>query len=142
MFKMRVIKTIYEMRNFISGQEVMNRTIGFVPTMGALHRGHRELIVRSSKENDCTAVSIFVNPLQFGPNEDLKKYPRPIENDIEICQEAGASVIFNPSVTELLGNNMLSYVDINKMQYNLCGSKRPGHFRGVCSIVTKLFNIV
>ncbi len=110
--------------------------------MGALHRGHLSLIEKSASENDNTVVSIFVNPLQFAPNEDLDTYPATPEQDIQLAEQAGADMIFHPSAREILGEQMLTYVDINNLQNNLCGLSRPGHFRGVCTIVCKLFNIV
>jgi pantoate--beta-alanine ligase len=110
--------------------------------MGALHQGHLSLIEKSASENNLTIVSIFVNPLQFGPNEDLDKYPATPQQDIESAARAGADILFHPAAQEVLGENILTFVDINTLQDNLCGRSRPGHFRGVCTIVSKLFNIV
>lgn len=139
---MEVIKNIKEVRELIKKYKRENKKIGFVPTMGALHKGHESLIKRSIKENDITVVSIFVNPIQFGPNEDFNKYPRPFEEDKKICSNLGVDILFNPEKDEIFGNNFLTFVDIEKLQNNLCGIKRPGHFKGVCTIVTKLFNII
>lgn len=116
--------------------------IGFVPTMGALHEGHLSLVRRAAAENDVVVASIFVNPLQFGPNEDLARYPRMPEQDLMQLDRAGVAACFLPSAKELLGADMQTYVDMNGLPDHLCGLKRPGHFRGVCTIVTKLFNIV
>lgn len=110
--------------------------------MGALHRGHLSLIEKSAAENDYTAVSIFVNPLQFGPNEDLNTYPSTLQQDVDLATAAGANMLFHPAPRDILGDTMLTFVDIEKLQDNLCGRSRPGHFRGVCTIVSKLFNIV
>jgi len=137
-----VVKDIKTIRDLIKKEKKDNKKIGFVPTMGALHKGHESLIERSIKENDTTIVSIFVNPIQFGPSEDFNKYPRPFENDKNICERLGVDILFNPEKEEIFGDNFLTFVDIEKLQNNLCGVKRPGHFRGVCTIVAKLFNIV
>jgi len=110
--------------------------------MGALHKGHVSLIEKSKQNCDITIVSVFVNPIQFGPNEDFHKYPRPIEQDIRICEEAGVDILFNPTVEEIIGDNLKTFVDINDLGSNLCGAKRPGHFRGVATIVSKMFNII
>ncbi len=117
-------------------------TIGFVPTMGYLHPGHRSLIEKARRENDKVVVSIFVNPIQFGPNEDFEKYPRDMEADTEMCREAKVDLIFAPAVSEMYKTPNLSYVDIEKLGDGLCGAKRAGHFRGVCTVVSKLFNLV
>jgi pantoate--beta-alanine ligase len=109
--------------------------------MGALHKGHVSLIESSKKSCDITVVSVFVNPIQFGPNEDFHKYPRPIEQDIKICEEVEVDILFNPAVEEIIGDNLKTFVDISDLGDNLCGAKRPGHFRGVATIVSKLFNI-
>lgn len=118
------------------------KTIGFVPTMGALHEGHLSLIRQSVVECDITVVSIFVNPLQFGPNEDFDKYPRTEDRDAELCKNEQVDILILPDAQEITPDDNHTFVDIKKLQDNLCGSKRPGHFRGVCTIVTKLFNIV
>lgn len=139
---MEIITKISELKKIIKKIKLKNKTIGFVPTMGALHEGHISLIKKSVKECDYTFVSIFVNPLQFGKNEDFGKYPRPIEKDTDMCKNAEADYVFNPDVKELIGENPLTYVDINELSDNLCGLSRPGHFRGVCTIVSKFFNLI
>lgn len=139
---MKVVHTIKEARNLVTQHRSQGHSIGFVPTMGALHAGHLSLIERSVEENEFTAISIFVNPLQFGPNEDLHQYPQTPEQDIAAATEAEADLIFHPSASEILGESILTFVDIASLQDNLCGLQRPGHFRGVCTIVTKLFNII
>lgn len=139
---MKVIKTIEEMRKWVRGAKEKWKTIGFVPTMGALHLGHVSLMKKAVQQNQATVVSIFVNPIQFGPTEDYEKYPRPWEKDLAIAEESGADVVFAPEVSELLGDVMYTYVHVEKLQDFLCGAKRSGHFRGVCTIVSKFFHIV
>ncbi len=117
-------------------------TAGFVPTMGALHSGHMKLVAESKKSNTQTVVSIFVNPLQFGPNEDFHRYPRPFEADRKLCEAAGVAAIFNPSVEEFYAADHATVVDVQGLDQYLCGASRPGHFRGVCTVVLKLFNII
>ena len=133
-------KTIKETRMYI--REWHKRSIGFVPTMGYLHEGHKSLIEKSVAENDKTVVSIFVNPTQFGPNEDLSKYPRDFEADAKMCEETGADLIFYPSVEEMYPTDSCTFVDMDRVSKELCGKSRPTHFRGVCTVVNKLFNIV
>ena len=116
--------------------------VGFVPTMGYLHEGHKSLIKKASKENDKVVVSIFVNPTQFGVNEDLDSYPKDLKRDSEICQRAGANVIFNPDASEMYFDNATTFVNMNGLTGELCGKSRPVHFQGVCTVVSKLFNIV
>ena len=113
--------------------------LGFVPTMGALHAGHLALVAEARRLTDVVAVSIFVNPTQFGPNEDLEKYPRPLERDLALCREAGASIVFTPSVSELYPKNERTRVRVAGLTDWLCGPFRPNHFEGVATIVTKLF---
>ncbi len=139
---MNVVHSIQEVREIIAAQRAENNTIGCVPTMGALHAGHISLIERSVSQNDFTAISIFVNPLQFGPQEDLQRYPKTPQQDILAAEQANVDLLFHPAPAEILGENLLTFVDIESMQNNLCGLKRPGHFRGVCTIVAKLFNIM
>lgn len=139
---MKVIKNIKELKVIINEWKSEGNTIGFVPTMGYLHEGHESLIKNSAKENSKTIVSIFVNPMQFGPNEDLDKYPRDLEKDSELCEKNNVDIIFNPEVNEMYSNNFNTYVDINGLSEGLCGKSRPDHFRGVCTVVTKLLNIV
>ena len=139
---MLVVHKIEELRKIIKEQKKLGKTIGCVPTMGALHQGHLKLIEKSKKETDFTVVTIFVNPIQFGVNEDFSKYPRTLPNDTRLCESVGADLIFAPEVNDMIGNDLLTFVDIKELQDNLCGAKRPGHFRGVCTIVAKFFNIV
>ncbi|MBI5573911.1 MAG: pantoate--beta-alanine ligase [Elusimicrobia bacterium] len=139
---MKVIKKSEQVQNIIKKLKQQKKSIGFVPTMGALHQGHISLIRRARKENDIVAVSIFVNPAQFGPNEDLKKYPRPFEKDVGICKSEGVDVIFAPSPKEMYPENYLTYITVEKLSDIMCGKFRHGHFRGVATIVAKLFNIV
>lgn len=117
-------------------------TIGFVPTMGYLHEGHKSLIDAAERENDRVVVSIFVNPMQFGPNEDLESYPRDLEKDAKLCAEAGVDLIFHPQPEEMYEPGFCSYVDMNGLTTQLCGKSRPVHFRGVQTVVLKLFHIV
>ncbi|MGL4848997.1 MAG: pantoate--beta-alanine ligase [Clostridium sp.] len=137
---MRILKTIKEVREVVSNYK--DKKIGFVPTMGFLHEGHVSLINKARENNDVVIVSIFVNPTQFGVNEDLGSYPRDLNRDTEICKEAKADYIFCPSVREMYGENFYSTVHVDKLSEGLCGKSRPVHFDGVCLVVTKLFNIV
>ncbi|MBM7871711.1 pantoate--beta-alanine ligase [Clostridium pascui] len=139
---MITVSTIKELREYTKQWRREGLSIGLVPTMGYLHEGHRSLIDKAVKENDKVVVSIFVNPTQFGPNEDLSTYPRDIDRDKELCEKAGAAIVFNPEASEMYFNNANTYADVEKLTDGLCGLKRPGHFRGVCTIVSKLFNIV
>jgi len=139
---MKIAKTIAEVRNFVKEQKSAGLTVGFVPTMGYLHDGHKSLIVRSAAENDVTVVSIFVNPTQFGENEDLSTYPRDFEADKVLCQCAGADLIFAPEVEEMYDKSSLTFVEVQELTKGLCGKSRPTHFNGVCTVVAKLFNIV
>ena len=139
--KVKLIETIEEMRAFSKDAKKRNLSIGYVPTMGALHEGHVSLMEAAVKQNDISVMTIFVNPIQFGPNEDFEKYPRTLEADLEKAEKAGIDAVFFPAAKELTAN-LYSYVDINCLQDNLCGLKRPGHFRGVCTIVSKFFNII
>lgn len=139
---METISKINEARNIINKWKRQGLSIGFVPTMGCLHQGHLSLIEQARQENDKVIVSIFVNPLQFGPNEDFSRYPRSLDKDLEGCKNFGADLVFTPSLNELLPEKNLIYVDVDLLGNNLCGSSRPGHFRGVCTIVAKLFNIL
>ncbi|MGI6730808.1 MAG: pantoate--beta-alanine ligase [Anaerovoracaceae bacterium] len=139
---MKIVNAISEVRENIKAWRKEGLTVGFVATMGSLHDGHKSLIDRASKENDRVVVSIFINPLQFGKNEDFDRYPKDIEQDSIICDSAGADLIFNPDVNEMYGENFVTLVDMTGLTETLCGKSRPGHFRGVCTVVTKLFNIV
>ena len=136
-----VVKTIDEIRKYVKEWRGAGMSVGLVPTMGYLHEGHKSLIDRAVKENDRVVVSDFVNPTQFGPNEDLEAYPRDIERDAALCEAAGAAVIFNPEPDEMY-DNALTTVSVDKITKVLCGKTRPTHFAGVCTVVSKLFNIV
>ncbi len=139
---MRVIEKIEDVKVLIKEQKSMGRTIGLVPTMGYLHRGHASLIEKCSQSNDFSVVSIFVNPIQFGANEDFGRYPRDIERDCRLAQAAGADMIFAPSAEEMYPRGCSTFVDVEGITEKLCGRSRPGHFRGVTTVVSKLFNIV
>lgn len=140
---MEVVKTISEVRAQVNQWRTEGLTVGFVPTMGYLHQGHGSLIKRAAEENDKVVVSIFVNPIQFGPKEDLATYPRDLERDSKVSKDAGASLIFHPEVDEMYEKDLSTYVNVDgSITESLCGEKRPGHFRGVATVVTKLFNIV
>jgi pantoate--beta-alanine ligase len=115
--------------------------IGLVPTMGALHEGHISLFEKSKTNDDITIVSIFVNPTQFGHNEDYLKYPRPLQKDLLICKKAHIDYVFTPSVDSLFAKNYKTFIEVKELQDILCGKSRPGHFRGVAAVVTKLFNL-
>lgn len=140
--KMRIIKEIKALRLFLDGMRREGKEIGFVPTMGYLHQGHLSLIQASAKENDITVLSIYVNPTQFGPGEDLDQYPSDLENDKKLAEEAGADVIFIPDHNIMYKDNHATYIQVNGLTNQLCGHSRPTHFQGVTTIVTKLFNIV
>lgn len=137
-----LVKEIKELRNIIKSWKREGLTVGYVPTMGALHEGHESLINKAVKENDKVIVSVFVNPTQFGPNEDYDSYPRNINKDLEICINAGASVVFNPEPSEMYYDNKSTSVSVSNLTDVLCGAKRPGHFDGVCLVVSKFLNIV
>ena len=137
---MQIINNIKELR--LELKKHMGKTIGFVPTMGFLHAGHQSLIVRATLETDVVVTSIFVNPLQFGANEDFSTYPRDVQRDSQLCKESGTHYLFIPDYQDIIGDNLYSYVNIKNLDQHLCGSRRPGHFQGVCTIVSKLFNIV
>lgn len=137
---MKIIKTIDELRENLKEAKIEGKSIGLVPTMGYLHEGHASLIRRARKENDIVVVSDFVNPIQFGPNEDLLTYPRDLQADSKICEEIGVDYIFAPEASEMYQDRKV-FVDIEDMSNHLCGAKRPGHFRGVLTVCSKLFNI-
>jgi len=137
-----IITTIAELRERLEAAQRAGRTIGFVPTMGALHAGHASLIRAARTENDLVAVSIFVNPTQFGPNEDLAHYPRPIEADQQLCGAVGTDIIFAPSVEEMYPARFCTWISVEGLMEGLCAESRPGHFRGVATVVLKLFNIM
>ena len=139
---MKVAKTIESVGKLVKAARSKGKIIGLVPTMGALHIGHISLIERAAKDCDYVVVSIFVNPTQFGPNEDFEKYPRPIEADLKICQEHNVDLVFNPAPKEMYAAENLTWVNVEKLTEPLCGQLRPGHFRGVTTVCAKLFNIV
>lgn len=136
------IEKIEQMQACIMAERQKGKTIGFVPTMGYLHEGHVALLERARKENDIVVLSIFVNPLQFGPNEDFDRYPRDFEHDYKIAERAGVDIIFYPSVTEMYPHEPSVTVKVHERVDVLCGKSRPGHFDGVATVVTKLFHIV
>lgn len=138
----RVVNRIEDVRNTVKEWKKQGLSVGFVPTMGYLHEGHQSLIKKAYEENDRIVVSIFVNPMQFGPTEDLDTYPRDLERDSKICKDAGANLIFHPEDKEMYKNDFLTFVDVNGLTEGLCAKSRPIHFRGVCTVVTKLLNIV
>ena len=117
-------------------------SVGLVPTMGYLHEGHKSLIEKSVEQNDKTVVSAFVNPIQFGPNEDLATYPREMERDSRLCEETGADLIYHPEPSDMYADDFCTFIDMDKVTKNLCGKTRPTHFRGVCTVCGKLFHIV
>jgi pantoate--beta-alanine ligase len=139
---MKVVETIKQVRDSVKAARGRGKKIGFVPTMGALHTGHVSLIERAAKDCDYVVVSIFVNPTQFGPGEDFKKYPRPLQADLQICKKAGVDLVFAPSPRQMYGKDNLSWVTVEKLSEPLCGRFRPGHFRGVTTVCCKLFNVV
>ena len=139
---MKIATTVAEVREIVKGWRAAGETVGLVPTMGFLHAGHQSLIAASVKNNDRTVVSVFVNPTQFGPNEDLESYPRDLNRDAELCESTGADLIFHPEPSEMYPDGFVSFVDMNGLTNHLCGLSRPVHFRGVCTVVSKLFNIV
>ncbi|AQS05361.1 pantoate--beta-alanine ligase [Clostridium beijerinckii] len=137
-----LVKEIKELRNLIKAWKRDGLSVGYVPTMGALHEGHESLIKRAVEENDKVVVSVFVNPTQFGPNEDFDSYPRNINKDLELCINAGASIVFNPEPSEMYYGDKSTSVSVSGLTSVLCGAKRPGHFDGVCLVVSKFLNIV
>lgn len=139
---MELLKTISETRQFVASQKEEKRSIGLVPTMGYLHQGHLSLIHTAREQNDTVVVSIFVNPTQFGPQEDLDRYPRDLEKDCRLCTQAGVDAIFMPTANEMYPGRFLTWVQVQELTEVLCGASRPGHFRGVTTVVNKLFNII
>ncbi|MEC5302532.1 MULTISPECIES: pantoate--beta-alanine ligase [Staphylococcus] len=138
----KIITSIKEMRQLTNELQLQGNTIGFVPTMGALHDGHLKMMAQSADENDVTVISIFVNPLQFGPNEDLASYPRDIDADATKAQSVNVDYIFHPSEKEMYPQNPTIEVKAGRLATVLEGAERPGHFDGVVTIVNKLFNVV
>jgi len=139
---MRVFSDIGELRAALEALRRQSRTIGLVPTMGYLHAGHMELVARARVENDIVVASIFVNPLQFGANEDLSKYPRDLDRDTAMLRQGGVNILFAPGVTDMYPKPMMTVVDVPEIGRELEGAVRPGHFAGVATVVCKLFNIV
>ncbi len=139
---MKLVHTIKEVREIVSEWRKEGLTVGLVPTMGYLHEGHQSLIRKSVEQNDRTVVSVFVNPIQFGPTEDLEAYPRDINRDMKAVEEVGGDLIFNPEPAEMYPGHFTSFIDTTETTELLCGAVRPIHFRGVCTVVGKLFNIV
>jgi pantoate--beta-alanine ligase len=137
-----IATTIAEVRKAVASARAGGKTVGLVPTMGALHEGHAALVRAARAASGFVVVSIFVNPTQFGPKEDFAKYPRTLEADQKVCGDAGADLIFAPGVEEMYPANSFTVVEVGKLGDHLCGASRPGHFRGVCTVVLKLFNIV
>src|SRR6185295_7591777 len=135
-------RTVREVRTHLGEARLEKLSIGLVPTMGALHAGHASLIERAHADTDFVAVSIFVNPLQFGPNEDYLRYPRPLDKDLEVCKQHGADLVFVPEVDDIYVSPQRTFVEVERLGDRLCGAFRPGHFRGVTTVVAKLFNIV
>ncbi len=135
------IETIAGVKSVVAEARSRGGTIGLVPTMGSLHEGHLSLIRKARAENDLVAVSIFVNPTQFGAGEDLDIYPRDLARDLQLAGSAGADLVFGPAVREMYPKGFSTWVDVEGLTQGLCGAARPDHFRGVCTVVAKLFNI-
>lgn len=139
---MKIVGTAKEVREQVKEWKKQGLSVGFVPTMGYLHEGHKSLMDAARKGNDKVVVSIFVNPMQFGPTEDLATYPRDLDHDAALCESAGVDLIFHPEAEEMYEKDFCSFVDMTGLTEGLCGKTRPIHFRGVCTVVNKLFNIV
>ena len=139
---MEVVHTIKEVRAQVKAWRKEGLSVGLVPTMGYLHEGHQSLIKLAVAENDRVVVSVFVNPIQFGPGEDLETYPRDLAADAALCEKTGAALVFNPEPAEMYAEDFTTFVDMNGVTKELCGKTRPTHFRGVCTVVSKLFHIV
>lgn len=139
---MEIISSPEEVRKQVRKWRAQGLSIGLVPTMGYLHEGHKSLIDRAVSENDRVVVSVFVNPIQFAPNEDLATYPRDLARDSALCENAGAALIFHPEKEDMYFDDFCTYVDMDRLTKGLCGKTRPTHFRGVCTVVSKLFHIV
>ncbi len=139
---MKIVSTIEDIRREVAGARLQGKSIGFVPTMGCLHEGHLSLIRKSKSENSYVVVSIFVNPTQFGVGEDYETYPRNMAQDAKLCEVAGADIVFNPTAEQMYPYNFKTSVVVTGLTDGLCGASRPGHFNGVATVVTKLFNIV
>ena len=139
---MKTVRTIEELRRIVGVWKANNASVGFVPTMGFLHEGHESLMRRAAADNDRVVVSIFVNPTQFGPSEDLNSYPRDLEHDLERCGALGVDLVFCPEVEEIYPAGFQTTVNVDSLSQGLCGKSRPTHFQGVCTVVSKLFAIV
>ena len=139
---MKIVGTIKEVREQVKEWKKQGLSVGLVPTMGYLHEGHQSLMEAARKDNDKVVVSIFVNPMQFGPTEDLATYPRDLNHDAALCEKVGVDLIFHPEPEEMYEKDFCSFVDMTGLTEGLCGKTRPIHFRGVCTVVNKLFNIV
>ena len=139
---MKIVGTVKEVREQVKEWKKQGLSVGFVPTMGYLHEGHKSLMDAARKGNDKVVVSIFVNPMQFGPTEDLATYPRDLDHDAALCESAGVDLIFHPEAEEMYEKDFCSFVDMTGLTEGLCGKTRPMHVRGVCTVVNKLFNIV
>ncbi len=139
---MIVARTVEEVKAQVREWKKQGLSVGLVPTMGYLHEGHQSLIKRAVAENDRAVVSVFVNPIQFAPNEDLETYPRDLEADCRLCERTGAAMVFHPDPSEMYHDDFTTFVDMTGVTAELCGKSRPTHFRGVCTVVNKLFNIV
>ncbi len=139
---MRITKTIDETRLFLAEKRALGERIGFVPTMGYLHEGHLSLVDIARQQTSCVVMSIFVNPLQFGPGEDFERYPRDMDRDIRLASERSVDLVFAPEVSVLYPEESLTFVEVTKITEGLCGRTRPGHFKGVMTVVAKLFNII
>lgn len=139
---MNIAATIEEVRSQVSQWRKEGLSVGLVPTMGYLHEGHKSLIDKAVEQNDRVVVSVFVNPIQFGPGEDLATYPRDLDRDAALCENAGADLIFHPEPETMYFDDFCSFIDMDGLTKGLCGKTRPTHFRGVCTVVGKLFNIV
>lgn len=139
---MRIIRDPEKLNRLLRKLTLSTRSIGFVPTMGALHPGHLSLIKQARRENQIVVVSIFVNPAQFGPKEDLRKYPRRFKDDLVLCRKAGVDLVFLPEAKVIYPQGFLTFVNVEKLNAIFCGASRPGHFRGVVTVVAKLLNIV
>ena len=138
---MILARTVNEVKAKVREWKSQGLSVGLVPTMGYLHEGHQSLIKRAVAENDRVVVSVFVNPIQFAPNEDLETYPRDLEADCALCESTGAAMVFHPEPEEMYGDDFTTFVDMTGVTKELCGKSRPTHFRGVCTVVNKLFNI-
>ena len=139
---MILARTVKEVKDQVREWKKQGFSVGLVPTMGYLHEGHQSLVKRAVAENDKVVVSVFVNPIQFAPNEDLETYPRDLEADCALCESTGAAMVFHPEPSEMYGDDFTTFVDMTGVTKELCGKSRPTHFRGDCTVVNKLFSMV